>query len=154
MRFLSRRRAGVSSIVGSIFFVLIMVVAIASLVTIFNSFSSYNNAVNKADNANVQASDTELSITGSTLRVVPSLRDLELQRRRHSVRGHGHGDNQPKTSSSSPRACGGTFAPAIPAFQYSTSFDGVTWESVGERSQPRGRLHRKVRVLLGHTGDR
>jgi hypothetical protein len=65
MRFESRRRRGVSSIVGSIFFILIMIVAIASLVTIFNSFTGYNQQVNKASGANSQAEHTSLSITSN-----------------------------------------------------------------------------------------
>jgi uncharacterized membrane protein len=65
LRFVSRRRAGVSSMVGSIFFVLIMIIAIASLVTIFNSFTSYNGQVTKAGNSQLAAVDTLLSVSGS-----------------------------------------------------------------------------------------
>ncbi len=71
MRFQSRKRAGVSSIVGSIFFVLIMIVSIASLVTIFNSFTAYNQQVTKASNSNLQVADTQLSVTGGQFGAFP-----------------------------------------------------------------------------------
>ncbi len=128
MRFLDRRRKGVSSIVGSIFFVLIMVVAIGSLVTIFNSFTNYNSAVNKASNAQNQIATTKLSITGETFGAYP-----------------------PSTTSnynvvSSPNTCNSQatypsnrqklfyvsgmwweFFTCNSNYQYSSSFDGVTW---------------------------
>jgi len=61
MRYRSSRRSGVSSIVGSIFFVLIMIVAIASLVTIFNSFTAYNGTVERGSAANLQSQETSLA---------------------------------------------------------------------------------------------
>ena len=71
MRFLSRRRRGVSSIVGSIFFILIMIVAIGSLVTMFNSFTAYNSQVSKAGNSESQQQDTELSVSSSSFGSFP-----------------------------------------------------------------------------------
>lgn len=127
MRFVSRRRAGVSSIVGSIFFVLIMIVAIGSLVTIFNSFTNYNSQVNKASNSNLQAADTQLLVTSGQFGAFP-----------------------PSSPSSPSVATGCSTTSTFPtnrakvfftanmwwdfftcnsAYQYSTSFDGVTWMS-------------------------
>ncbi len=54
-------RRGVSSIVGSIFFIMIMLVSISALVSIFNSFTSYNGAVGGASAANLQNQQTTLT---------------------------------------------------------------------------------------------
>jgi hypothetical protein len=124
LRFLARRRAGVSSIVGSIFFVLIMVVAIGSLVTMFNSFTAYNQQVTGASNSNQQAAETQLSVTSGQF-----------------------GEDPPSTTNAA-TACSTTatdytitqktfyaadmwwdFYTCNGAFQYSTSFDGVTWSA-------------------------
>ena len=64
-------RPGVSSIVGSIFFILIMLLSMASLATIFNSFTSYNKTRAGVNNAEVQASATQLSIASSTFGSFP-----------------------------------------------------------------------------------
>ena len=126
MRFTSKR-PGVSSIVGSIFFVLIMIVAIASLVTIFNSFTGYNQQVTKAGNAAAQVAQTQLSVTSGQF-----------------------GSYPPSTTSNFNVATGCSTTSTFPtnraklyftadmwwdfftcnsAYQYSTSFDGVTWMS-------------------------
>ena len=135
MRFTSRR-PGVSSIVGSIFFVLIMIVAIASLVTIFNSFTGYNQQVTKAGNAAAQVADTQLSVTSGQFGAYPTA-------------------TSPINVATTACTGGATTASTFPtnrekvfytanmwwdfffcngAFQYSTSFDGVTWQT--QRSIP------------------
>jgi hypothetical protein len=45
----NRRRRGISSIIGTIFFVLILIVAFAMFITVFNSFSAYQSAVVQRD---------------------------------------------------------------------------------------------------------
>lgn len=60
----SNRRRGVSSVVGAIFFVLIMIVAIGSLVTIFNAFTSYNSQVTDAQAAALKSQETSLAFDG------------------------------------------------------------------------------------------
>ena len=132
MRFVSRRRAGVSSIVGSIFFVLIMIVAIASLVTIFNSFTAYNQQVNKVSNSNLQAADTQLSVTSGQFGAFPP-----------STTSNFNVATTCATTSTQTANTGHLFYAANMwwdfytcngAFQYSTSFDGVTWQA--ETSMP------------------
>ena len=127
MRFLARRRPGVSSIVGSIFFVLIMVVAIASLVTIFNSFTAYNKQVTKASNANAQAASTELSVTSGQFGAFPPSTTSNFN--------VGTGCTATSTSPTNREKvfyAANTwwdFFTCNSAFQYSTSFDGVTWQA-------------------------
>ena len=127
MRFMSRRRRAVSSIVGSIFFVLIMIVAIGSLVTIFNSFTAYNQQVNKASNSNAQAADTQLSVTSGQFGAYPP-----------STTSNFNVATGCSTTSSSPTNREKVFYTANMwwyfftcngAFQYSSSFDGVTWQA-------------------------
>ncbi len=127
LHFKSGRRAGVSSIVGSIFFVLIMIVAIASLVTIFNSFTAYNTQVNKASNSNLQAADTELSVTSGQFGAFPP-----------STTSNFNAATACATTSTQTTNTGHLFYAANMwwdfytcngFYQYSTSFDGVTWQA-------------------------
>jgi len=126
LRFLARRRAGVSSIIGSIFFVLIMIVAIGSLVTIFNSFTNYNSQVNQVSGSNLQAADTQLSVTSGQFGAFPS------------AASNFNVATACQTTSTSPTDRVDIFYAADMwwdfytcngAFQYSTSFDGVTWQA-------------------------
>jgi hypothetical protein len=57
----TRRRRGISSIIGTIFFVLILIVAFAMFITVFNSFSTYQNAVVQKDQAEIQNQQTQLT---------------------------------------------------------------------------------------------
>ena len=125
MRYAARRRVAVSSIVGSIFFVLIMVVAIGSLVTIFNSFTSYNQQVTKASNANLQAADTELSVSGGQFGAFPPSTTSNFNVATACTATATSPTNREKVFYASDMwwdlyTCNG-------AFQYSSSFDGVTW---------------------------
>ena len=127
MRFLSRGRPGVSSIVGSIFFVLIMVVAIASLVTIFNSFASYNQQVNKASNTNTQAASTRLSVTSGQFGAFPPSTTSNFNVATGCSTTSTFPTNRAKLYFTANMwwdffTCNG-------AYQYSTSFDGATWQT-------------------------
>jgi len=128
LRFVSRRRAGVSSIVGSIFFVLIMVVAIASLVTIFNSFTAYNQQVNKVSNANALVADTGLSITGGQFGAFPpSSPSNPSVATACTATTATQSTNQNKLFYAA--GMWWDFYTCNSNFQYSTSYDGVTWEA-------------------------
>jgi hypothetical protein len=61
---LPRERRGISSIVGALFFVLIVLVALTGFATVFNSYSGYQKAVSSADAAKTQAAETSLSLLG------------------------------------------------------------------------------------------
>jgi len=130
MRFESRGRRGVSSIVGSIFFILIMVVAIASLVSIFNSFTGYNQQVNKASGSSTQAKQTSLSVTGSSFGAFPPSTTSNL-----NVAGNSNTcNNQATFPTNRPKldfAAGmwWVFFTCNSNFQFSASFDGVTWQA-------------------------
>lgn len=56
-----RHRRGISSIIGTIFFVLILIIALTMFTTIFNSFSAYQNAVNQKEQAEIQNGQTQLT---------------------------------------------------------------------------------------------
>ncbi len=56
-----RRRRGISSIIGTIFFVLILIIAFAMFITVFSSFSTYQNAVVQRDQTEIQNQQTQLS---------------------------------------------------------------------------------------------
>ena len=127
MRFVRRRRAGVSSIVGSIFFVLIMIVAIASLVTIFNSFSSYNSQVTKNGNANLQATNTALSVTSGQFGAFPPSTTSNFNVGTGCTTTSTSPTNRPKVFFAANMWW--DFFTCNSAFQYSTSFDGVTWQT-------------------------
>ncbi len=126
MRYRERRPA-VSSVVGSLFFVLIMIVSIGALVSIFNSFTSYSNTVNKVGNSQVQAENTLLSVSGSSFGSFPP-----------STTSNFNVATACSTTSTSPTNQNKLFYAAgmwwdfftcNSNFQYSTSFDGVTWEA-------------------------
>jgi hypothetical protein len=127
MRFLSRRRAGVSSIVGSIFFVLIMIVAIASLVTIFNSFTSYNSQVNKASNSNLQAGDTDLAVTSGQFGAIPPSSPSNFNVATACTATSTSPTNREKVFYVA--SMWWNFYTCNGAYQYSTSYDGVTWSA-------------------------
>lgn len=132
MRLGHRRRAGISSIVGAIFFVLIMVVAIASLVTIFNSFTSYNQQVNSAASSAAQVADTQLSVTGEQFGPFPPSTTSSYNVATTSCSGTANDystfpTNREKTFYTANMWW--TFFFCNGAFQYSTSFDGVHWET-------------------------
>jgi hypothetical protein len=127
VRFLSRRRAGVSSIVGSIFFVLIMIVAIASLVTIFNSFTSYNSQVNKASNSNLQAGDTDLAVTGGQFGAIPPSSPSNFNVATACTATSTSPTNREKVFYAA--SMWWDFYTCNSAYQYSTSYDGVTWSA-------------------------
>src|SRR6266550_4862227 len=128
MRYRSRERRGVSSIVGSVFFVLIMIVAIASLVSIFNSFTSYNGQVTKAGNANAQEAETQLSMTGSFGAFPPSTTsNFNVASNSNTCNNQAtYPTNRPKLELAA--GMWWDFFTCNSAYQYSTSFDGVTWE--------------------------
>jgi len=130
MRLESRRRPGVSSVVGSIFFILIMIVAIASLVSIFNSFTGYNQQVNKASGSSTQAKQTSISITSSQFGAFPPSSP--------STFSGNVATTSCATTSTSYTNQGKLFYAAgmwweffacNSNFRYSTSFDGVTWQA-------------------------
>ncbi len=135
MRFVARRRAGVSSIVGSIFFVLIMIVAIGSLVTIFNSFTAYNNQVNQASNSSLQAADTQLSVNTGQFGPYPTsttpFSNFNVVGTACSTTATDYTNTQKTFYAANmwwdfftgSATCG------TASFEYSTSFDGLTWES-------------------------
>ncbi len=127
MRFVSRRRTGVSSIVGSIFFILIMIVAIGSLVTIFNSFTSYNTQVSQAGSAQVAAQDTQLSVSNGQFGAFPPSSTSSFNVATACLSTSTSPTNREKTFYAADMwwdfyTCNG-------AFQYSTSYDGVTWSA-------------------------
>src|SRR5437588_10131139 len=129
MRYHPSDRPGVSSIVGSVFFVLIMIVAIASLVSIFNSFTSYNGQVTKAGNSQAAAAETQLSISGSSFGAFPPSTTSNFNVASNSNTCN----NQATYPTNRPHlelAAGmwWDFFTCNGAYQYSTSFDGVTWE--------------------------
>ena len=127
MRYKSHGRRAVSSIVGSIFFILIMIVSIASLVTIFNSFSAYSSTVNKAGNAQVQASKMQLSISAASFGSFPPSTTSNFNAATACSATATATTNQQKLFF----AVGmwWDFFTCNSNFQYSTSFDGVTWEA-------------------------
>ncbi|MDA4115539.1 MAG: hypothetical protein OK442_03155 [Thaumarchaeota archaeon] len=127
MRFLSRRRAGVSSIIGSIFFVLIMIVAIGSLVTIFNSFTNYNSQVNQASNSNLQAENTELSVTSGQFGAFPPSSPSNFNVATACTATSTSPTNREKTFYTANMWW--DFYVCNSAFQYSSSYDGVTWSA-------------------------
>src|SRR5271169_2691490 len=109
-----------------------MIVAIGSLVTIFNSFTNYNNQVNQASNSNLQAADTELSVTSGQFGAFPP-----------STTSNYNVATACSTTSTAPTNREKVFYAANmwwdfytcnSAYQYSTSYDGVTWS--GETSVP------------------
>ena len=102
-----------------------MIVAIGSLVTIFNSFSTYNSQVNQASDSNLQAADTQLSVTSGEFGAFPP-----------STTSNFNVATACSTTSTSPTNREKVFYAATMwwdfytcngAYQYSTSFDGVTW---------------------------
>lgn len=60
-RIYRRKRHGVSSIIGTIFFVLIVFVVFTIFMSMFNSFVSYTNTVNQVDQQRIQNSEISLS---------------------------------------------------------------------------------------------
>jgi len=128
MRLESKRRPGVSSVVGSIFFILIMVVAIASLVTIFNSFTGYNQQVNKASGSSTQAKQTSISITSSQFGAFPPSTTSNFNVATAScVSTSTSYTNQGKLFYAA--GMWWDFFACNSNFRYSTSFDGVTWQA-------------------------
>lgn len=120
-------KPAVSSVVGSLFFVLIMIVSMGALASIFNSFTAYNNTVNKVGNSQVQADNTLLSVSGSSFGAFPP-----------STTSNFNVATACSTTSTSPTNQNKLFFAAgmwwdfftcNANFQYSTSFDGVTWEA-------------------------
>ena len=65
-RFRSQKKRGVSSIIGMVFFVLIIFIAFTALTLIFNSFVAYNNTVISANRKILLDQQTSLSISGFT----------------------------------------------------------------------------------------
>ena len=103
-----------------------MVVAIASLVTIFNSFSAYNKQVNSASNSNAQVAATSLSVTGGQFGAYPPVSPSNPDVATGCPASSTSPTSQPKVFYASNMwwdffTCSG-------AFQYSTSFDGATWQ--------------------------
>src|SRR2546425_2192710 len=127
MRFRSGKRPGISSIIGSIFFVLIMIVGITSLVSIFNSFTAYNTQVNKAGNAQVQAQGTSLSISSSSFGAFPPSTTYNFN---VATTGCTTTSTLPTNQEGLFYAAGmwWNFFTCNSSYLYSTSFDGVTWE--------------------------
>src|SRR2546425_1675073 len=128
MRFRSGKRPGISSIIGSIFFVLIMIVGITSLVSIFNSFTAYNTQVNKAGNAQVQAQGTSLSISSSSFGAFPpsTTSNFNVATTGCTTTSTSTTNQQKLFNASGMRW---DFFTCNSNFQYSASFDGVTWEA-------------------------
>jgi len=104
-----------------------MIVAIASLVTIFNSFTAYNQQVTKASNSNLQAADTQLSVTGGQFGAFPPSSPSNSNVVTGCSTTSTFPTNRAKLYSTANMwweffTCNG-------AYQYSTSFDGVTWQT-------------------------
>jgi uncharacterized membrane protein len=62
----SRKRKGVSTVVGTLFFVLVLFTAISFFVIMFNSFNNYTTTVKQMNEHQVQILDTRISITNFT----------------------------------------------------------------------------------------
>src|SRR5712691_367778 len=123
LRCRSSKRRGVSSIIGSIFFVLIMIVGITSLVSIFNSFTAYNTQVNKGG----KAQGTSLSISSSSFGAFPPSTTSNFN---VATTGCTTTSTLPTNQEGLFYATGmwWDFFTCNSSFLYSTSFDGVTWE--------------------------
>jgi len=128
LRFVSRRRRGVSSIVGSIFFILIMIVAIGSLVTMFSSFTAYNGQVTKASNSNLQLQDTQLSVTSSQFGAFPPSPTSNINVATGCTAATATSPTQ-QTHLLYAAGMWWDFFTCNGNFQYSTSFYGVVWEA-------------------------
>ena len=104
-----------------------MIVAIASLVTIFNSFTAYNQQVTKASDSNLQAANTQLSVTGGQFGAFPPSSPSNSDVASGCSTTSTFPTNRAKLYSTANMwweffTCNG-------AYQYSTSFDGVTWQT-------------------------
>ena len=58
-----RNQRGISSIVGTLFFILIVLIALSVLMLIFNSFTGYANLVKQTNQQDLQNKETSLSIS-------------------------------------------------------------------------------------------
>jgi hypothetical protein len=118
-------------VVGSLFFVLIMIIGIGALVSIFNSFSTYTNTQNNVVSSRIQAQTTTLSVSAASYGAFPPSTTSNFN-----------------VASTPPNTCNSQatfptdraklvfvssvwweFFTCNSAYQYSTSFDGVTWET-------------------------
>ncbi len=104
-----------------------MIVATTSLVSIFNSFTAYNNTVNEVSSSQVQALNSALSVSGSSFGAFPPSTTSNFNVATACLSTSTSPTNQNKLFFAA--SMWWDFFICNSNFQYSTSFDGVTWEA-------------------------